>query len=142
LINQLQAQYYNSFTTNVYGRRSFKCYSCTNNFNTPGKYGQATEGCGFGNDFNHADSNVKVVECHTFCQKREIGISGSRVETERSCNPTCQEYNGNTRVNYLIDRVSCCTGNYCNSLPILKSHYLIYLISFIFVKAFLNMNFK
>ncbi len=141
-MGQAQAQYYNAYTTNVYGRQPFKCYSCTNDFNTPGEFGQATEACGFGNDFNYADTNVKVVECYTYCQKREIGISGSRVEIERSCNPTCQEYNGNTRVNYLVDRVSCCKGNYCNSQTILKSHNLIYLISFVCVNVFMmNLNF-
>lgn len=70
-MNKSASQYYSSYTTNVYGRIPFKCYSCTNNFAAAGsraRFAQATQGCGFGNDFDSGDSNVKVVECYTFCQ--------------------------------------------------------------------------
>jgi hypothetical protein len=62
--------------------------------------------------------------------KRETGIVGAKINVERRCEPTCQEYNGNTRLNFLIDKISCCVGNYCNKQTINKSNilHIIYLL--------------
>ena len=117
LINLINAQIFAGYTTNVYGRRSFDCYSCTNNVDTAhtrSKYQQASPDCGFSNDFKPSGSNVQRVPCYTYCMKKETGIVGSKIDVERRCEPTCQEYNGNAKIKYLIDKVSCCYGNLCN----------------------------
>ncbi|RNA23803.1 hypothetical protein BpHYR1_036185 [Brachionus plicatilis] len=114
----IKCQYFKDFTTNVYGRQPFECYKCTNNHrlaNTRGKYDLANDDCGFGNRFNPRSSHVKKELCYTYCLKKEVGIVGGRIDVERRCEPTCQEFNGNTKINYLVDRVSCCIGNTCNS---------------------------
>lgn len=46
---------------------------------------------------------------------------GSRVDVERRCEPSCQEFDGNKKTKYIIDRVSCCTGNLCNAEQSLNS---------------------
>ena len=84
---------------------------------------------------NYHDNIIFKFYLYTkFLKKKEVGISGSKVDVERSCTPSCQEYNGNTRVNYLIDRVSCCRGNYCNSQTILKANILLYAIPILCLK--------
>ena len=116
-LNYNNAQIFAGYTTNVYGRRSFDCYSCTNNVDTAlsrSKYQQATPDCGFANEFKSSGSNVQRVPCYTYCMKKETGIVGSKIDVERRCEPTCQEYNGNAKIKYLIDKVSCCYGNLCN----------------------------
>lgn len=65
-------------------------------------------------------------------KKKEVGIVGSRVDVERRCEPTCQEYNGNTQANYLIDRVSCCVGNYCNQDVRIRSNVFLSTLLVIF----------
>jgi hypothetical protein len=70
-------------------------------------------------------------------KKRETGIVGSKIDVERRCEPNCQEYNGNTRMRYLIDKVSCCVGNLCNESTRPKSFNTIYLFFFI---LFLNLS--
>ena len=72
LASSIKGQYYNAYTTNVYGRQAFKCYSCTNDNIAAGSRGQATGACGFGNDFNSGDASVKTVDCYTFCSVTNI----------------------------------------------------------------------
>ncbi|CAF0732545.1 unnamed protein product [Brachionus calyciflorus] len=148
LVKSSKSQYFKDYTTNVYGRQPFECYKCTNNYDTAnsrGKYEKATNDCGFGNQFNPRGSLVQKELCYTYCIKKEIGIVGGRIDVERRCEPTCQEYNGNTRMRYLIDRVSCCVGNACNSAKrtasinhkIMKYLFcLLSLLHFYFLKIF------
>lgn len=58
------------YTTNIYQRQPFQCYVCTNNYdasNTRMRYDQATHGCGFAEDFNPNDPNVRKQLCYTYC---------------------------------------------------------------------------
>lgn len=66
----MNAQFYKDYTTNVYGRQAFKCYSCTNDNDAAGsrgKYSDSSDTCGFGNSFNPASPNVQVENCYTYC---------------------------------------------------------------------------
>jgi hypothetical protein len=70
LIRPIHSQFYKDYTTNVYGRQAFKCYTCTNDNNAAGSRGRYTdsaESCGYGNEFNPANPNVQVTNCYTYC---------------------------------------------------------------------------
>ncbi len=68
-------QYYYPFfnrqyTTHVYDSPAFYCYSCTNNpdiANSRGKFSEATEDCGFSNDFRPSSTRIKREVCFTYC---------------------------------------------------------------------------
>ena len=70
MINLSEEQIFAGYTTNVYGRRAFSCYSCTNNIDTAhsrSKYQSATPDCGFSDSFNPSNSLVQRVPCYTYC---------------------------------------------------------------------------
>jgi hypothetical protein len=65
-----QAQFYKDYTTNVYGRQPFQCFTCTNNndaVNSRGKYQTSSPDCGFYNDFKRDSPNVQKTLCYTYC---------------------------------------------------------------------------
>jgi hypothetical protein len=110
------------------------CYSCTNNHDAANSrnrfYPEANAQCGFAGEFY--GRNQQKSQCFTYCMKRETGVVGSRVDVERRCEPTCQEYDGNPQMSYLIDKVSCCVGNLCNgSDKIITNKSYILLLSLI-----------
>ena len=66
------AQAYGDYTTNVYGRTPFLCYTCTNNYdaaNSRSKFYpfQASEDCGFNYAFNPNGQYVQKTPCYTYC---------------------------------------------------------------------------
>lgn len=114
------------------------CYSCTNNHDAANSrnrfYPEANQQCGFAGEFE--GRYQQKTQCFTYCMKRETGVVGSRVDVERRCEPTCQEYNGNPHMSYLIDKVSCCIGNLCNHQYRRSPHIL--LIYFVASLVFFN----
>lgn len=141
MVNLSKEQIFAGYTTNVYGRRAFSCYSCSNNIDTAysrSKYQSATADCGFSDSFNPSNPLVQRVPCYTYCMKKETGIVGSKIDVERRCEPTCQEYNGNTKIKYLVDKVSCCFGNLCNHDVILHSN--LRLIFFLIFSLLINFD--
>lgn len=65
-----QAQFYKDYTTNIYGRQPFQCFTCTNNndaVNSRGKYQTSSPDCGFSNDFKRDSPNVQKTLCYTYC---------------------------------------------------------------------------